>query len=350
MKRTIGIVLPFSLAATSLSGCIQSSAARVEPLDLTVRKQSSECYVDPPPRHRTFLGTVESVTRPGAINLDCFRLYKGATDTSPPLFTEILTLTESKPERAKMLRNALADALIQHADSICLAEESSMLVRQAQINGYSSIASTGLSTVSTIVTGNLAKSILSGGAAFVGASRDHINSNAYFNQLMPTIIRAIETERRKFLTNAIDKRREDSISGYSAYQMIRDANHYHQLCSFTVGIDAIVNSVEGKAESDDIRRVNGVRQSIAEIDAQLSSANIDQDDDLKQSLLATRKELVNQLVASHLVTEPGQSPDLETSGDDTDQSAAAKEKPKDDSASEEGSTDDTQQQDEGSGE
>ena len=142
-------------------------------------------------------------------------------------------------------RNRLAHILLAQSDAICTSEKGLMFKRQAEVNGYLSIAATALSTVSSIVTGDQAKSILSGGAAISSASRDHINTYAFYNQMMPALTKAIDNARTSKMTY-LKSRLDDPIDKYSVDAMIYDVNAYHQLCSFTTAIQEVDDAVSKK--------------------------------------------------------------------------------------------------------
>lgn len=216
------------------------------------------------PASRKLDGSQPPDARPGAIDLGCFVFPESRTEQNLPSDATAYALASRDVD----LRNRLTAILLKQADDVCTSEKALLLKRQAEANGWLSIATTGLSTVSTIVTGELAKSILSGGAALTSGSRDHINTHVYRNQIIQTVTKAIDTERVRLL-QIIVPHLEFAIEKYSVDDMIREVNNYHQACSFSLGLQLVMDSVEKRAEFDKISKVQ-------DIDGQLSALMRDQ--------------------------------------------------------------------------
>ncbi|WP_239804892.1 hypothetical protein [Croceicoccus hydrothermalis] len=102
-------------------------------------------------------------------------------------------------------RDRLANILIDRSNAICQSELALLMQNQAEVGGWLGIATTGLATASTVVTGDLAKSILSGGAAFTSGSADQISSFAYKDTLIEVINTAIREKRALALETIVAK-------------------------------------------------------------------------------------------------------------------------------------------------
>jgi hypothetical protein len=174
-------------ASFLLVGCFSAGAARVEPVTMavypnkTLHTATGNCAEKRLPKDVDADGTMPDDRRPGAIDLSCFQFPEDST-------TNVSTTTAyARAVTSKDDRNRLTAILLKQSDDVCTSEKALLLKRQAEVNGWLSIATTGLSTASTIFTGELAKSILSGGAAWTSGSRDHINTHVYRNQIIQTI-------------------------------------------------------------------------------------------------------------------------------------------------------------------
>jgi hypothetical protein len=126
-----------------------------------------------------------------------------------------------------------------------------LVANEGTTNTALSTLDTIFSTTSTIVTGEQAKSILSGLAGAANATRAHINAEVYRNALATAIARAIENERGKQLTAIRDKLSSQDVGGYTVDQMIRDVNAYHQVCSFYRGISLVNDAVDATKAAPD---------------------------------------------------------------------------------------------------
>lgn len=222
--------------------------------------------------------------RPGAINLGCYKFLDNPSPTDKTAYA----LAVSKPE----YRNRLAEILIKQSDDICTSEKGLLLKHQAEVNAWSSSLTSVLAGASTVVTGELAKSILSAGAGFSNSARDHINTHVYRNQIIQTITRAIDSER-KTLRSALMLRLAEPPSTYSADAMIRDVNEYHQACSMEHGLQVVMEAVE--------KREDYVEQQKREvISSEITSLLYGPEKDLPGS-----KELATQLLKQRVKSRTG---------------------------------------------
>lgn len=138
-------------------------------------------------------------------------------------------------------RNRLSSILLKYSADKCTVENAEVYAYEASFNTILSTVVTGLSTAATIVSGDQAKSILSGGAAFANGTGDHINSNIYRNQVTQAITATISGERER-LRAVMDSKRTLTHLEYSVDDMVRDANEFHQACSFYRGLELLLTS------------------------------------------------------------------------------------------------------------
>jgi len=220
------------LAALLLAGCeSMSTKARINPNAVALYTgRSPQCPL---------IAGLGGVSRRDAIDLTCFSL-PGQTGIA-------YSAAAARPAD----RNRLEAALLKHSDDICVLEKGRMVANESATNASLSIATTALSTVSTIVGGELAKSILSGGAAITSGTQDHINANFYRNQIVQAITRAIDGRRSAILTEIVAKRQLNN-DVYSVDEMIRLVNTYYQACSFEHGLQVLLEASVNTAGYDAI--------------------------------------------------------------------------------------------------
>lgn len=135
-------------------------------------------------------------------------------------------------------RNSYIMSLVALADNICMEELAQLSGNQRGTNAILSILNTGLSTASTIVTGDGAHKILSGSATAIGASRDHINAEVYKNSFSRVVTKVIQEDRVKYLGKVL-KKLQQKKEIYSLAAAIRDVNAYHHRCSYFHGLELI---------------------------------------------------------------------------------------------------------------
>lgn len=232
MKR-YNSILSLSLLFLSVSGCEHITAqSRVDPQTVAVYP-SSVSVVSSPGSTSACPARVRYDTHMGAVDLDCFH-FPGDPD-SPTAYQRATTDAG--------VRNRLAAVLIKHSDDVCTIELGRLTANEAAVNATLSILTSALSAASTVATGDLAKSILSGLATTSNASRGHINAEVYRNVLSPAVARAIESDRDKKRA-AVMLSLAKPVSEYSVDQMIVEVNSYHQSCSFFRGLTLVVDAVD----------------------------------------------------------------------------------------------------------
>ncbi|MBA3836953.1 MAG: hypothetical protein H2054_12475 [Sphingomonas sp.] len=247
-----------------LGGCAKlGAAARVDPPVVArypnAATSASDCASPS--------ASKDSAVKHGAINLDCFkfpeangpfvavkdpqvfvgRLSDGAVSNGMVQDGVIsLTITGAKlaPDLPaydlavadKRARNRLASILITRSDDICTRDSASIFANEAAFNGIAKILVTGLASAATIVSGERAKTILSGLGAFTSGAADNVNATVYKNLLSQALINGINNERTR-LRSTIYARNDEEVMNFNVDEMIRMVNEYHQACSFYKGLE-----------------------------------------------------------------------------------------------------------------
>ena len=208
---------------------------------------------------------------PGAIDLDCFKFPEDGEKLDPknqspncPVLTSATAY--ARAVGCKRERNRLTALLLKHSDDICVREMGSLTADQATTNASLNILATAATTTANIVTGDQAKSILTGVGTFATASRSHINADVYRNTVAYAVSRAISIERKR-LRDLIEGRYKDTVDIFTVDDAIRAANEYHGVCSFYRGLELVLASVEGDQRTRDAQMR---REQIEELERQIT--------------------------------------------------------------------------------
>ena len=258
----------FLLSTAMILGGCQSlgRTARIDPAGVTARPAPTGGDTCP-------LTTSLSGDAMFAIDLGCFKFqprtksisgntedeHKGDSQTAYQMAT-----LGNDADVKKLTRNRLEAVPVNHANLICEREKGGIYAKRAFSNALLDFLSSGFSISSTIVGGEQAKSILSGLAGLSTATRTNIDSNVYQNQLVPAITKVMDAERAKILT-AMAAKRGSSVSEYSADEMIRMANEYHQACSFQKGVQLLLDAAVNKEGVDRIIEGINLRAALANL-------------------------------------------------------------------------------------
>lgn len=218
-------------------------------------------------------------TRKGAIDLDCFQFPEdqgtsnnnnggapdGTSGNPPKLPTET---AYKKAVATKDDRNRLTSILIKHSDDVCTVEMGNLTANEAITNTSLSIANSGLSIASTIVGGEQAKSILSGLAAFAGASRDHANTHVYRSTVSYALAQVITAERDTKLGLIHAKYGVDE-KAWSIDDATRAVNDYHQQCSLSVGLKLLMKAANNSADFQSNKTARANQDKIDRIEREI---------------------------------------------------------------------------------
>jgi hypothetical protein len=218
-----------------------------------------------------------SDTKRGAVNLDCFRFPEstGVTPLGPPAYDLAVPAPPPEPARAKAAReaaatarNRLAAVLVKQADDICVLEKGRLVATESSANFLLSFITQAVSGASTIVSGERAKSILSGIATLSSGTQDNVNATFYRNQLIQAINKALDRERANIMVQ-INANRARDIDAYTVDEMIALVNSYHQACSFERGLqvllDAALDSKGAEAALQNRSRDSAVQKLKAQV-------------------------------------------------------------------------------------
>jgi len=249
-----------------LGGCSTlSNSARINPQTVAVypgAKGEGDKSIEPCPLTKGL-----SDSNRGAVDLDCFQfpehiekrgddhkatdlgkifaydLAAGIQEVAPQKGTIFKTVKEGDTTKidTKYYRDRLAALLTKHADDVCVLEKGRLVATESTANFGLSFLTTALSTVSTIVGGEKAKSILSGLAAISSGTQDNVNATFYRNQLTQAINKSIDQERGRLMINIVAERSQ-GISDYTVDDMIRLINDYHHACSFERGLQLLLDA------------------------------------------------------------------------------------------------------------
>lgn len=179
----------------------------------------------------------------GAIPLHCLKDESGKS-----IYDAALPATSGTNVRS-VARNRLAAMLMKHSDDVCTVELGRLTSREAMVNTGFSVLTSGLSTASSLATGDVLKSILAGGASLSNATRTHVNAEVYRNALSTAVSKAIQTRRDEQRT-AIISRFDDPADRYTVDQMVMEVNTYHQTCSFDRGLGLVIEAVSRPSETE----------------------------------------------------------------------------------------------------
>jgi hypothetical protein len=245
-------LLLVGVSATFVSGCSDiGRKARVNPAVIAAQR------VDKCPNVAGIGADMKA-----AIDLDCYR-FPGDEQDLPTAYR--LALTGEGP------RNRLEAVLLKQADAICEREKGLIFANEAGTGLFFDTVSSGLSGAGAIVGGETAKSILSALASFSTATRSHITSNVYKNQIVPAITNVIDAERRRIATELVAKRAM-KLDQYAVDQMIWAVNSYHQACSFQNGVQLLLKASQNKAGTDAILKDINLRAARVSLTAGITAA------------------------------------------------------------------------------
>ncbi|MGH6781222.1 MAG: hypothetical protein ACREB5_03830 [Sphingomonadaceae bacterium] len=303
-------------AALATSGCsIMHAQSRVDPRTVAIYSSSA---LKSQKNGGCFSAQPFDDANPGTVNLDCAtfpdvpeqdgvsraRAYELAVWGSDAAGQLAIGRAATIP--AQHYRNRLAAMLMKHSDDVCIATLGRAANNEAVSNVLLNILTTTLAATSTIVTGDLAKSILSGGATITSGSRDHINADVFRNKITSAVTQAIGNERRK-LSDTIDGNLRLSPDDYTTDMMIRDVNRYHQECSYIRGLELVVKSVDRQSVSK-ADRVAALDETIGRLSSDIDKVkhNLPPDDLEKLKTQLGRTIELRGLVAA--LPEPASAP------------------------------------------
>jgi hypothetical protein len=167
-----------------------------------------------------------------------------------------------------ILRNRLQTHLMSLSDRNCECHKGAIYANAAGSNfGLGTLTSV-FGTTGALVSGEAASRVLSGLAGVTNATRAQMNENFYQNYLAGAILKAIDKDRAQ-TAQEIERRQVLVLDRYSLDAAIRDAQAYHQKCSFYAGVAALTaeaakigpSTNELKGQLDEIRNQIAANES-----------------------------------------------------------------------------------------
>ncbi|MEH3123180.1 MAG: hypothetical protein PGN16_14575 [Sphingomonas phyllosphaerae] len=215
---------------------IMHAQSRIDPRTVA----SYESSITGKDAKRCFVASYPKDANIGVVNLDCAR-FPGSSVSGPTAYE--LAATSADSRQRQEYRNRLGAILLKHSDDVCTASIGRAANNEAGANTLLNSLTTGLAAASTIVMGELAKSILSGAATTTSGVRDHVNAEMFRNTLITAISKAID-EQRKSLSADILAKMDKPTAEYPVDMMIMDINRYHQECSYIRGLQLVTTAVD----------------------------------------------------------------------------------------------------------
>lgn len=219
-------------------------------------------------------GKVERVSRPGEfgtfdIDTDCILGPSNESLKTTDQYKHVCgvngsTLQTAEQNKSAEVRDALIDHLIWRSEQICTRHKAGILGYSTATNLTLSSLTTVLGAAGAIVSGELAKSILSGGAATASGLRSNISDEVFYRYVTPAVLGKISDLResdykyiqgRRKVAVSADKTKPGGpteaeieykprdYSQYSAREAVVDVERYHQKCSFYVGLEALARNL-----------------------------------------------------------------------------------------------------------
>jgi hypothetical protein len=240
-----------AILSVTVAGCSHTGRlARVDPASITAQvSERSPCE----------LVSLYKGDQPQSIDLDCYKFNRDDPKTAYRLASD---------PGGKPYRNRLQNVLLNQANFVCQLQKGRMYANRATLDSALDFTSAGFSAASTIVGGELAKSILSAVAGLSTATRGNLNANIYQNQLVPALSRVMDAERKDVLI-ALSARSKQSLEDFDVDDMVRLVNEYHQACSFEKGVQLLLNAALNKEGVDAIIRDMNLRTNANTVAAQI---------------------------------------------------------------------------------
>lgn len=243
IKFLTKIILGFVPLATTACADL-GTQSRVNPI-------STVSYQPSPTENCPMVAGLYERDRKHSINLSCFTFPEKDVTLTDAVDAKTTVRANGNAYAlatiSQTARNRLTSILIKHSDDICARELGQLTADEATVNTALSVANSGFSIASTIVGGDLAKSILSGTAAFAGASRDHVNVHVYRNAVAQSISKVIWAKRNELRT-ALQTKYSSGTANWTIDDAIRSVNEYHQQCSLSKGLDLLAAAATNSGE------------------------------------------------------------------------------------------------------
>ena len=153
-------------------------------------------------------------------------------------------------EQQAIDRNRFQDYLLMRSTQQCGRHTAGFTGFQSTTNFTLNTLTTGVAAVAAIVTAP-ASNILAAIAAFTSGTRSHFNEDIYQKLFAFAVVTKIKETREQELirinlkrtiqSSSTSKPRGALMGEYTLEAAIADVERYHQLCSFTSGLSALVD-------------------------------------------------------------------------------------------------------------
>lgn len=223
-----------------------------------------------------------------SINLDTYRFREDQGMQQPIAYAKAVTTAKD--------RNRLQTIIMEQSDAMCEEHKGEIVETASSSNLFLNIGTSALSGTAAVVKGALAKSALAAGAGFTSATAAEISDKVYQRLFVGTIVRAIDKSREE-KAKLIGTDRAKAIEDYTVDDAIRDAQDYHQRCSFYQGIVLLNEAIERNQLSTDdlIKHAEVLRTQINETERLRAEAEKAKRDSDKNKYDAIKRGLVQQL-------------------------------------------------------
>jgi hypothetical protein len=218
---------------------------------------------------------------------------------------------------AKAARDRLQARLMRFSDVICEQHKGDAFGTESNVSLILTVLTSALSGSAAVVPAILTKSALAAAGAFTNAAGAAFNEKIYQKLFIGTILRAADKSRKEQEANIAAKRLY-FVANYNVDDAVRDAQDYHQRCSFYAGLVLLSETIEkGQAppsEAQVLSRLKTLRDQIDIIDKQIKALPQDRQkpgDPEYSQLLATKFGLQRQVDAELLrlsAASPAPSP------------------------------------------
>lgn len=179
------------------------------------------------------------------------------------LIPEDLEVLFNPTDTTSINRNNVVSRLMAKSDINCTKFIEAVDSKRANTNIALGFWSTATATAAAIVAGRAGQN-LAGVSAVTSATAQSINDEIFSGILMPNIVKEIKTSRETLRTAISTKFQESEIT-YTYYMAVSDAIYYHNLCSITVALSALVN----KASAQDASRAVTKDELLGSIDSEI---------------------------------------------------------------------------------
>jgi hypothetical protein len=193
-------------------------------------------------------------------------------------------------------RNEVQSKLKDFSDLICEEHLAGIYATASTINAELGWSTSVLAGAASVVTGEQARKNLAAAAASTNSARSLVDSEVYQGMLVGAIVSKIRTTRDD-AWGKIQPRRAKAMKDYGAADAIDDVLAYHNMCSFNVGVSALVKDAG---------------QSSRQADAALKSAVDIAKGDLKQAQddYDKRKTELDADVTAHKIKKAAEDAEL----------------------------------------